>query len=490
MKLRYFIPFFLIILSLTSFAQVTADYNGRTGTTLIPAGFLGTNSTNLSAATPLNLLQPGGLAYVRLFISVNQNCNSSGVCVWTGVPKSQLDLISAQGLKVLATMYQTSADIGASVCSVPTSASTWAAHVNSFLTYAAANYPGTIVAVEQRNEPDLVSSPDWCPTAGTNLSNYETFIGTAGPIIASAFPSLPVGGPALGAPATNAATWIPGVIGAWSGIGFISYHYYNSQQTSWANYLSVMQNVSTGIGATYATIQSLASGAGSSAPILVTEGNTDPVFATNCCRNDATFGPLWNVLNIIDYLNAIGTYGASTLPSQFFYFTDESSATPDFFCLFGTPSTTNCDTTTLSPYPQYYAYQLVGAASFLNLESGAHLAASISPGSTTSGLSAAAFYTAKQNTILIVNPTASPISSGTITFNNAGFQHAVGLTYLLNGSNPTITTSSATLTPITNGFTMSSISIPANSTLAAAIIPFVSTQYSGNVKLTGKQTTQ
>lgn len=469
----------------TSFAQVTANFNNRTGGTVIPSGFFGTNSTNLSAATPLNLLQPGGIGYLRLFISINQDCNSSGVCTWTGVPKSQLDLISAQGLKVLATMYQTSADIGASVCSVPSSASTWAAHVNSFLTYAAANYPGTVVAVEQRNEPDLVSSPDWCPTSGTNLSNYETFIGTAGPIIASAFPGILVGGPALGAPSTNAASWIPGVIGSWSGIGFISYHYYNSAQTSWANYLSVMQNVSTGIGATYATVQGLASTAGSAAPILVTEGNTDFAFAANCCRNDATFGPLWNVLNAVDYLNAIGTYGAATLPSQFFYFSDESSATPDFFCLFGTPSTTNCDTTTLSPYPQYYAYQMMG--SLLNIERGGNLATSVSPGSTTGGLSATAFYILGADTIIVVNPTASPISSGTITFNNVGFISARGVSYLLNASNSTITVNSISLTSISGGYTMSSVSIPADSSMAFSAISLIPpTQFSGKVKMSGK----
>jgi hypothetical protein len=463
MKLR-FLALFSVLMA-HAFGAVTGNFNNRTGTTAIPTGMFVTGITSLTGSTPLAYLPAAGLNVVRLSVDISAQC-PAGTCGWS-IPNAQLTLLSAQGLKVLVILQLTPSNLGVSTCTPPSNNATWAGYANAFLSQAATNFPGTVVAAEIWNEPDL--SPNWCNTSGTALSTFESFIGSVGPTIASANPGVLIGGPALASPTSNGATWVPGVIAAWSGIQFISYHYYNSAQTTWANYLAAMQSVTNGIGATYANIQGFVTTAGSSAKILITETNNNPSFSGgDCCRNDGTFGPLWNVLMAIDYLNAIGTYGASTIPANVFYFTSQTSTAN--FCLVGqVDSAMDCNNTgTVVAYPQYYAYMLLNT--YLGLSGGGNLAASISPGSTTAGLSAAAFYTSGADSIVMVNPTASPVSTGTITFNNAGLSNSTrATTYLLNANNASGTVSTVPLTTISGGYTAAAITIPANSTLAISI---------------------
>jgi len=469
------IPLFL--LAATAFGQVTADFNNRVGGTAIPASFFGTNVGSISSGSPLSMLPAAGLNYARLFVSIAQDCTGSSGnpatdCSWS-IPNAQLTLLSAAKLKVLVNIEFSNGLLGSSACSPPNNNSTWTGYANAFLSQAASNFPGVVFAVELWNEPDN-GTTNWCPDTGTNLSTYESFIGAAGPSIATANPSLLVGGPALCCPGPNRSTWIPGVISAWPGIQFVSWHLYLGAQSSWANYWSAMQSTSAGIGFYDAAIDSLILGAGSSAPSWLDEFNNNPNFALDSVRNDPVFGPLWNGMAIVDHLNAIASYGSTRLNQLNMYFTDQGGTNcynSGCFCLMGQwDGSMDCQAppsgTPYQIYPQWHAYRLFASPEYLGLSAGGSLAASWSPGSTLSGQCAAAFYTSKGDAIVIVNPTSSAITNQTVTFNNAAIANAVGTLYTVTSTG--ITASPLTLTAITGGYT-ATVTAPAQTVIAVTL---------------------
>jgi len=130
----------------------------------------------------------------------------------------------------------------------------------------------------------------------------------------------------------------------------------------------------------------------------------------------------------------------------------------------------NCDTTNMYLYPQFYAFNLIASPSYLGLSAGGHMAASVSPINTSSGLLATAFYTAAKNAIDIVNPSGTSYLAVKVVANNAGFATAKGTQYLLNSANAKITSKALTLTAITGGFS-ASVAVPAYSTVAVSIAP-------------------
>ena len=458
--------------------SVTANFNSRTGGAVIPPTLFGTGISGLSGSTPLYyLLPPVGLTHARLFSSLLQECPTGiGSCNWS-ITNGQMALLAAQGMVATINFFATPSNLGASACTPPSNNASYAAIINAY--FAQNPYPNNVDSAELRNEPDS-STSDWCP-GGSALTAYESFIGAVGPAVASANPGILVGGPALGAPGADAAIWIPGVVAAWPGIGFVSYHLYlDSTCTAWASCLAGMQSTTNGVGFWFATMSGLVSGAGSSAPTWVTEFNDGYAFSADCCRFDNQYSLIWNTLNAADYLNVISTYGATVLPGRLHYYTDESTG---YFCLFGNIAGANCASTPtpLAPYPQYYSYDLLG---LLGLPLGGNLAASISPASTVSGLSAAAWYTVEGDSVLMVNPTASAMSGVTITFNNTGISNAEGTIYLLNSSNPQNTASVLTLTSIGGTSYTATVNIPAYSSMGA-LINFGTTQISHGAIISG-----
>src|SRR5258708_24778457 len=60
---------------------------------------------------------------------------------------------------------------------------------------------------------------------------------------------------------------------------------------------------------------------------------------------------------------------------------------------------------TLQPYPQYYAYELLGGSNYLNIVNGGHVANVAS--SNLSGVYVAGFYTQSRGSLVIVNTTST-----------------------------------------------------------------------------------
>src|SRR5208337_146793 len=238
---------------------------------------------------------------------------------------------------------------------------------------------------------------------------------------------------------------------------------------NWSQLYSVTQSPTQGINFYYSQIlSSVRSGLqpnASSTPVYVTEYNDNWAFEKDCCRNDPTFGPLWNAVAITDFLNSVYT-GASSVPSRIYYY---AASEPPYFCIAGTwDSDMDCDRSQYDPYPQYYAYQLLATTDYLGLASGGYMAASVSSANPQAGLLVTAFFNSSQDTILIVNPTSTDLAGTSVTAENPGFNSAVATEYLLNQQNSTITPSALSLTSVSGGFA-ATVDVPSYSVVAVSL---------------------
>jgi PKD repeat protein len=173
---------------------------------------------------------------------------------------------------------------------------------------------------------------------------------------------------------------------------------------------------------------------------------------------------LWNSLAVADFLNVVYT-GAKAVPSQLSYFNSAGK----YFCILGKwDSAMDCDASAMEPYPQFYSYKLYASPDYLNLQAGGHMARSVSPASTTTGLTATAFYTNKADNVVIINPAATSYSAVSVALNNPGLAGVTGTAYLLNQANGQITIESVTLTAVAGGYS-ARLAVPAYSTVALSI---------------------
>jgi hypothetical protein len=469
--------FIFLLLASSAFGQtaVNINYAGRTGGTVIPQNMIGTNIAGLSGTTPLgNLVSPASITHTRLFVSLAQDCTgttgTAADCTWT-LPLGQLALLAGAGLQVTlemtgdpAFLQQTvgscpSGTLTTCICQPPTNNTTWQIYTIAGIAAMLTAYPHNVDSVELWNEPD--STVTWCPVSGTALSTFENFIGTVGANI-KASTTIPVGTLAITV-VSDISTWVPGVLSVWSTPSFLSYHIYlSSSWASWASLLAGMQATSGGYGNVYNQFQTALTSAGYAGPAWITEVNDGYAFVADCCRIDNTYSLMYNTLMIMDHLNAINTSSATTIPQRIYQYAEQSI----YFCFFGNLADGDCtNAVPIGIYPNYYAYQLLTQ---LSLTAGGNMATSISPASTLSGLSCSAWYTFSGDSLVCVNPTASPITLA-YTLSNTGLTTAMGISYLLNSTNPTVSTSSLALTNTGGSNYTASATIPAYSSLGAQI---------------------
>jgi hypothetical protein len=145
----------------------------------------------------------------------------------------------------------------------------------------------------------------------------------------------------------------------------------------------------------------------------ITEYNTNWAFFKDCCRNDATYAPLFNALYVTDLLDSVYN-GVARVSAQMDYFA--GSAYP-WFCMIGVEdSNSDCLYSVGAipvPYPQYYVYDLIGSPHYLGLSAGGFMAKSISAPTGGGGLATTAFYTANKDAMVITNPTSTVRKSWT-----------------------------------------------------------------------------
>jgi hypothetical protein len=460
--------------------SVTVDFANRNNSTQVVApgllGVVGVGST-VSDATAITLLQGTGLTGDRIFASL-AGIYSGGSPSYTLLDAQITRATNAGFGHPLLVLTDSPPALGSSGCSVPSNVSTWASDAAAVVAHLDAVHPGVVRDYEIWNEPD--SQASLCAgTTAANLTAYLSIYAAAGAAIRTQAiadqATVRIGGPTLAAPANN-LSWITSLTttsSTYPYVDFVSLHIYVTGQSditggmTWTTLYNKTQSGTQGFEHYYQAADALVR-AGSqhnaaTTPIFITEYNANNAFAADCCRSDPTYGPLWNTLAITDALNA-GYSGASQLPAKLHYFA--ASASAGYFCLVGLiDSSMDCSPASYSAYPQYYAYQLFAAR--LALEGGAHMAAAVSPASTTSGISVTAFYTASADNVVVVNPTASATTVN-LAVTNGGLAALGGTMFVLNATNPTITAAAHAVTAVASGYT-STMAVPAYSTVALSV---------------------
>ena len=467
---------------------ITVDFGSRTNTQhAIRPGMIGANHVDwLPDRSNMSLISAAGITLSRTYANIPAVYRTK-TPDWTQIDPQISDL-QAEGFHVLLQVAYTpkwlhpkgSPCAAGHTAVAPASTSEWAQLAKSFVAHMDTKFPGVVTDYEIWNEPD---AGGLCQSAN-RLSTYLALYAAAAPLMkqqaAADGATIRVGGPAL---SVVDPSWFQALLSNSSTapyVDFVSYHHYVGNAAdigaAWDTnnghvpLFQLTQDSSTGAAATYTQVAQLVAAGkqplGASAPIYLDEFNTNWIFAKDCCRNDPTYAPVWNALFVSDLLNTVYS-GAAQVPAQMTYF---SANTHPYFCLIGIwNANMDCEifgAGTPALYPQYYAYQLMAAPEYLGLGTGGYMAASIATTASGAGLVTTAFYTGKQDSILIVNPTGTSYSE-TVSAQNTGFSSPVANLYqVVNGQS--ISRSTLALMPSGTGYSMS-VAIPAYTVVGISI---------------------
>jgi hypothetical protein len=473
-----------LLLAVVSFygqAQtVTADFGGRSGlTAAVPAGVFAVGGMGDSLTNPRGIatLTSAGLTGTRFWIGLQQVYATSTPNF--AVLDSELKIMSAAGVHPIAVIYDTPASLGGNQCGPPSSVSTWGAMAASVVAHADQNFPGLLQDYEIWNEAELDTSlciSDYNTRLNTYVSMYAAAASAMHAQAKADGQTIRTGGPAI-VELNMAPYWLPEFLSNQSTapyVDFVSFHLYVSGQNElsegmdWPQLYGFTQSSTRGVAYYYQMIESLVRAGkqpnAATTPMYLTEYNDNWMFALDCCRNSPIYGPLWNSLTIVDLLNVVYS-GASAGPSVIEYY----DAADKYFCLLGHwDAQMDCDRSELIPYPQFYAFQLFASPEYLDLQAGAYMAAAVSPASTTSGLSATAFYTVGANAVVVVNPTSTAYRAVTVTFQNPGLTSVCGTTYLVDGLHGQIATGPVSFSSTSGRYT-TTVAVPAYGTVAVSM---------------------
>lgn len=477
------------------FSEVSVDYDSRSTTlhAINPNLFGAERMESLHNTADLDLVTAGGIRYVRIYAQI-PIVFSTSTANWRAVD-FLIQRFSDAGLHVMLQMVQTPPWLqpnpnpcgAGNTSAVPSDVNAWGTMAAQYVKHMDETFPGIVTDYEIWNEPNTTA---FCST--NRPVDYMKLYAAAAPVMhtqaatdaqASGLPPARIGGPGTSGLQPG---WVNEMLSdpvISQNIDFISYHDYlfNNHQTEaqWDTYnngvVSVYertQDSGAGPGHSYAFASRLVAAGkqpqGKNLPIYNTEYNLNWQFAKNCCANDPTFSPLWNSMFVADMLNAVYN-GAANPPGHMVYFA--ATALP-YFCLVGTiDANMDCAYAAGSvpePYPQYYAYQLLGASKYLDLQDGGFMAKSISPGTDGNGLVVTAFYTKNLDAIVILNPNQNTLSNVTLNLNNTGLASAQGTLYqIVNGQ--TIQSSPISLQNQTGTSYTTTVTIGPHSVQAIAI---------------------
>jgi Glycosyl hydrolases family 39 len=482
---------------------VTADFGSQSSTAYpIPPGILGAQYSNPLPSTPIDSMYSGGFRTLRMYGWL-QVVYASTTPNWTQLDKylgaiQSVNVGKVPGFKVILELTYTPPWLIPTVqgCPAPGASrsyqvppndvTTWAALAQSIVAHVDQKYPGLVTDYEIWNEPELGSFCVYPNDSTTRLNKYLSIYAATAPLIRAQLANdnavARIGGPTI--TSTGAiAQFIGGLVNTPSTapyVDFVSFHKYPAGQSDITGGMLWDQKSSSGVQSLYSRVQasntlgfmnhylSVANTvkAGkqpnpTQTRIYLDEYNDDWAFTNDCCRNTPTYSPLFNGLVMVDMLDSV-YQGAFRVPDTLAYY----SASNPPFCLIGS-SGGSCGASNYSVlYPQYYLYSLFGSPNYLNLSAGgSYMANSVSPGATSSGLAATAFWSANQDSIVVVNPTSTSYDSVQVTANNPGFAIGNVTEFLLNSTNQTISSSTLSASSTVN------VSIPAYTVVAIKITP-------------------
>lgn len=446
----------------TVFSSITADFASRAGNTaVIPPNLFGYGrGESLRNAAERSLLTEAGVTMARMSAQITL-VYATQTPDWTKIDPMIADAQSA-GQRVMLQLNQspswlqpTTGGCAGNTFAAPTDNNQWAQIAASYVAHMDSAFPGVVTDYEIWNEPNATGL---C-TAANHMNTYMALYGVAAPAMkaqaAQDGQTIRVGGPVLSG---YSQIWIDTFLtnpGTAPYADFVSYHQYffgsTQLQSKWDTYTGdvslyeATQDPSNGAFGIYNKVLGrVALGqqpGGANTPIYVTEFNTNWAFFQDCCRNDATYGPLWTALYATYMLdsvyNSTTTYnGVAHMPNKMVYFA--GSAYP-WFCMIGVQdANSDClhsEDSTPVPYPQYYAFQLLASPSYLGLAAGGFMARSISTLSGGGGLATTAFYSSTEDALVIANPTPASYSAINVVFANPGTTSTQGTLYTIeNGA--------------------------------------------------------
>jgi hypothetical protein len=456
--------------AITVYSTVSVDFDSRsTSLYAVPAGVFGAQRLeSLHNAADLDLVKAGGITYARMYAQIPSVFKTS-TPNWSAIDGTIRTVTSSGGVHVILQMYQTppwlqpSSDACGTgdVYALPTNLNSWGSIAAQYVKHMDATFPGIVTDYEIWNEPNTASL---CVPAANRMSDYMSLYSAAVPQMKAQAKTdgvaIRVGGPAS---AGLDPSWITAMLNdptISQNIDFTSYHQYlfgstqlGAQWGAYNNVESVYQRTQddlSGPAATYEYAATLVGGGkqpqGKNLPIYLTEYNLNWAFAKDCCRNDYTYGPLWNGVYVADLLNVVYAYAGAPNPvGHLVYY---AATAPPYFCLVGEYDA-NMDCTypagsVPKPYPQYFLYQLLGAPAYLGLQNGGYMAKSISPATLGNGLVVTAFYTVNLDAIVLINPSQYTYTDMPVTMANTGLASPVGTLYQIV-SGQSIQTSSVSL---------------------------------------------
>src|SRR6185437_8033886 len=463
--------------SVTISSGITANFGGRAGGAAIPSGLFGAQLGVFQNQNAMQSLLNAGFGEIRLDIRL-ETIYANSTPNWTALD-AQLTNLQTAGMHPLLEVDFTPASLQPATTPCATGVPTyhaappdpaqWGQLAASVVAHVDQAFPGLAQDYEIWNEPDTQSG--LCVAANTDAARQSAYISMFDAAASAMHQqastdgvTIRIGGPALGNPVGELSSWIPALLGdatAAANIDFVSYHFFPSNQSAvnagmnWNSSTATTplyqrtQDASSGVAAVFTKASSLVKAGKqpnpSTTPILITDYNDGNGATVDCCRNDPTYGPLWNSLVLVDLLNTPYA-GAQAVPNRLIY--DAASLPSAAMCLLGNiDANFDCAYTTgtnPSPYPQYYSYLLFGSSQYLGLASGGNLATSVS--TSAQGVLATGFYTSSGDVIVLVNPTGTDAAQVPIQVDNGGFTTNVQATmFLLNQANGQISSQPLTL---------------------------------------------
>ena len=260
-------------------------------------------------------------------------------------------------------------------------------------------------------------------------------------------------------------------------MNFISYHVYlagSSFNGGGNSLIANEQDAALGVKAQYEQVANIVHKGkqpnAKNTPIYIDEYSMSTCNNPVACQNDPKYSPLMNGLFVLDYLNSVrdthAPYGAASyLPSGLAFYSWDIPL--HHLCMFGVyDAKMDCGVQnypTIQPYPDYYAYLLLGGAQYLNLSNNGFVANA--PSVKPAGVYANGFYTSSLDSIALVNTTGNNYQTLHVYFQNPGnvtTKQANVYTLAFNAHSPasSISTTHVTLVPVTGGGFMATVHLP------------------------------
>ncbi len=451
---------------ITVYSNVTVDFGSRAANANpIPPNLFGAQYVEaMKTSADLDLLEASGITQDRTYANIT-TVFATSTPNWASIDYTIKKVTANGGMHLMLEMYQTPTWLQQSNCgvySLPSNLSSWASIAQQYVQHMDTTFPGVVTDYEIWNEPNLAL----CVPSGDNvMTDYIKMYDAVAPVMKAQAKAdgqtIRVGGPVS---AGLLPTWITAMLNdsvLSQNIDFMSYHLYldgvPGETATWDTYNStesiyqITQDI-LGPANFYEYAGTLIAAGkqpqGKNLPVYITEYNLDWEFAKTCCSNDYTYSPVWNALYVADLLDV--PYAYASAPNSIGRLIYYAASNPPYYCLVGVPDT-NMDCSYPSgsaaqPYPQYFAFQLLGSPKYLGLQGGGYLAASMSPPRSSNGLVVLPFFTPSMDAIVLINPSQYTYTDMPINVVNSG-----------------LTSPQATLYQIANGQSIQSSSLSLSS---------------------------